>query len=78
MSLSIKKRLCVFLFQYRGRSWEGCNIIRYIDSPLELFVSIPRTVVGGLQYHSSNVGKNFGLTSFNTEDGRGRAAILCP
>ena len=41
------------VFQYRGRSWEGCNEAeepKKEEKPAE--VSIPRTVVGGLQFLS--------------------------
>ena len=43
----------ISLFQYRGRSWEGCNSLPCRKQGMERI-------------------------RFNTEDGRGRAAILCP
>ena len=85
-------------FQYRGRSWEGCNfwffkmnlatrssfntedgrgraaIKHSIDQKINMNVSIPRTVVGGLQFASSTLFIRH-FVSFNTEDGRGRAAM---
>ena len=65
----------VLSFQYRERSWEGCNDMKIMRvSPL-LLVSIPRTVVGGLQLSNRNRRYVLRLRCFNTENGRGRAAI---
>ena len=88
------------VFQYRGRSWEGCNFtyfVHFFFSHNDL-VSIPRTVVGGLQYllwegegcarqwfqYRGRSWEGCNLlwrhwpcpsSCFNTEDGRGRAAM---
>ena len=86
-------------FQYRERSWEGCNRRRRQRRLVAPAVSIPRTVVGGLQSHVVDVdvvatrrfqyrerswegcnvpGQQSRLPCagcFNTENGRGRAAM---
>ena len=49
MSPYFLSQAVTFSFQYRGRSWEGCNIAVTVRGAKVIEVSIPRTVVGGLQ-----------------------------
>ena len=62
----------VMKFQYRRRYREGYNFDDASVMRIMAFVSIPKTVSGGLQLLNHTAGMII-ISSFNTEDGIGRA-----